>query len=172
VVFLQYITTSHVDSRERSFGQKTETCYSEQKIHVSIIRHPTGFYVVERFPNDAKMNGVYVVVNLSPRVEQAIFPRGRAPHQKRLVIHLDNCSVHTNQASRDWLEEHDMRRVSHPRHWPDLAPCDFSLFPTMKAKLERTRVADKEHFLGTLCPQAVDTLALVVPSLSQRENIC
>jgi hypothetical protein len=45
---------------------------------------------------------------LSP-FEQAIFPRGRTLHQKRLVIHSDNFSVHASRASTDWLEKHKMK---------------------------------------------------------------
>jgi hypothetical protein len=35
-------------------------------------------------------------------------------HQKWLVTHVDNCSVHTSWVSTSWLEEHDMRRMLHP----------------------------------------------------------
>jgi hypothetical protein len=35
-------------------------------------------------------------------LEEAIFPRGRAPHQKWYVVHLDNCSVHISLASIYW----------------------------------------------------------------------
>jgi hypothetical protein len=62
----------------------------------------------------AKMSSAYFITNILIPLEQVIFPRGRAPHQKRLVIHVDNCSICTNLASTDWLKEHDMRRMSHP----------------------------------------------------------
>jgi uncharacterized membrane protein len=57
----------------------------------TIIWNPSGFYVVDRLPNDTKMNSAYFVTNIFiPLIplEQAIFLRGRAPHQKRLAIHL------------------------------------------------------------------------------------
>jgi histone-lysine N-methyltransferase SETMAR len=66
------------------------------------------------------------------------------------MIHLDNCSVHTSRASTEWLEEHDMRCMPHPPYSPDLAPCDFYLFPTVKEKLERTQVADEEQFFESI----------------------
>jgi hypothetical protein len=67
----------------------------------TVIWNPTGFYVVDRLPNDAKMNSAYFVTNILTPLEEAIFPQGRAPHQKRLVVHLDNCSVHTSWASTE-----------------------------------------------------------------------
>jgi hypothetical protein len=48
----------------------------------TIMWNPSGFYVIDRFPNDAKMNSDYFVPNIFIPLEQAIFPRGRAPHQK------------------------------------------------------------------------------------------
>jgi hypothetical protein len=113
MIFLQCITTSHVDSVERWRGHKAETWYSEQKFMFTIMWNPNGFYVVDRLPNDTKMNSDYFVTDIFILFEQAIFPRGRTPHQKRLVVHLDNCSIHINLASIDWLEKHGMRRMSY-----------------------------------------------------------
>jgi histone-lysine N-methyltransferase SETMAR len=96
-----------------------------QKFMFTIIWNPSGFYVVDRLPNDTKMNRAYFVTNILIPLEQAIFRRRRAPHQKQLVIHFDNCSIHTSRASRDWLDEHDMRRMSQPLYSPDLASSDF-----------------------------------------------
>jgi hypothetical protein len=70
----------------------------------TIMWNPSGFYVVDRLPNDIKMNNDYFVTNTIIPLEQVIFPRGKAPHQKRLVVYLDNRLVHTSRASTDWLE--------------------------------------------------------------------
>jgi hypothetical protein len=113
MIFLEYITTSHVNSVERWRDHKAETWYSRQKFMFTIIWNPSGFYIVDRLQNDTKMNNGYLVTNIPTRFEQAIFPRGRASHQKWFMIHLDNCSVHTSRTSTDWLEEHGMRRMSH-----------------------------------------------------------
>jgi hypothetical protein len=80
----------------------------------TIIWNLSVFYVIKRFLNDTKMNSDYFMTNILIPLEQTIVPRGRVPHQKRFVIHLDNCWVHTNRASTDWLEEHGMRCMPHP----------------------------------------------------------
>jgi hypothetical protein len=83
------------------------------------------------------MNSAYFVTNiLIPLIplEEAIFPRRRAPHERRLVIHLDNCSIDTDQVSTDWLEEHSILRMPYPPYSPDLAANDFYLFLTVKEK--------------------------------------
>jgi hypothetical protein len=112
----------------------------------TIIWNPTGFYVVYRLPNDTKMNSAYFVTNILTPLERAICPRGRALYQKRLVIHLNNCSVHKSLASRDWLEKHDMCRMPQPPYSSDLFSSDFYLFPTVKEKLKRTQVANEDQF--------------------------
>jgi hypothetical protein len=79
----------------------------------TIMWNRSGFYAVHRFRNDIKMNSDYLVTNMVIPFKQVIFPRGRAPHQKRLAIHLDNYSVHTSRGLTDWLVEHGMRRTPH-----------------------------------------------------------
>jgi hypothetical protein len=98
----------------------------------TIIWNSSGFYVVDRFLNDTKMNSAYFVTNLLIQLEEAIFPQGRVPHERRLVIHLDNCSIHISRISTDWLEEYDIIRMPHLVYSPDLAARDFYLFPTVK----------------------------------------
>jgi transposase len=69
---------------------------------------------------------------------------------KRLVIHLNNCSIHTSRGSREWVKEHDMLRIPQPSYSPDLAPSDFYLFRTVKERLERSQVADEDQFFESL----------------------
>jgi hypothetical protein len=69
-----------------------------------IIWNPSGFYIVDRLSNDVKINSAYFVTNiliLLIPLEQTTFLRGRAPHEKRLVISVDNCPVHTSRGSTD-----------------------------------------------------------------------
>jgi hypothetical protein len=79
-----------------------------------------------------------------------IFTQGKAPRERRLVIHLDHCSIHTSRVSTDWLEEKDIVRMPQPPYSHDLVPSDFHLFPTVKEKLERIQLADENQFLS-LC---------------------
>jgi histone-lysine N-methyltransferase SETMAR len=115
-----------------------------------IIWNPSGFYIVDRFPNHAKMNSADFVTNLLIPVEQPIFPRGRAPHERRPVVYLDNCFVQANGVSTDWHKEYSIPRMPHSPYSYDLAPCDFYLFPTVKEKLERIQLADEDKFFERL----------------------
>jgi transposase len=44
-----------------------------------------------------------------------------------------------SSASTQFLEKHKMAVIPHPPYSPDLAPCDFFLFPKMKLKLKGRR---------------------------------
>jgi hypothetical protein len=66
------------------------------------------------------------------------------------MVHLDNCSVDTNLASTDSLEENGIRRMPHPLSSPDFARSDFDVFPTVKEKLERIEMADEHEFVECL----------------------
>jgi hypothetical protein len=74
----------------------------------------SGFYVVHKFLNDAKINNDYFGTNILILFKQRIFPGGSTPHQKWLVIDLDNGSVYIRRASTDWLDECGMRRMLYP----------------------------------------------------------
>jgi hypothetical protein len=50
-----------------------------------------------------------------------------------------------------------MAVIPHPPYSPDLAPCDFFLFPKMKLKLEGRRFDTTEE-IQTESPRMLDTL--------------
>ena len=54
------------------------------------------------------------------------------------VLHHDNAPAHIALAIREFLAKKNI-----PVHSPDLAPCDFYLFPKLKLKL-------KGHHFGTM----------------------
>jgi hypothetical protein len=117
---------------------------------LSMRWNASGLYVADRLPNDTKMNSAYFAINILIPLEEAIFPQGRAPHDRRFVIHLDNCSIHTSRVSTDWLEGHDIVRMPQPPYSPDLAIGDFYLFLTIKEKLERFSWLKRTSFFN-LC---------------------
>jgi hypothetical protein len=121
-----------------------------KKYRFTIKRNLSGISVVDRPPNDTKTNRAYFVTNGFVLLEQAIFARGRAPHEKRVVVHGHNCSIHASRVSTDWLKEHNIFFIPHPPYSLDLAPSYFCLFPTVKEKLERIRLAEEDQFFFCL----------------------
>jgi putative lipoic acid-binding regulatory protein len=44
----------------------------------------------------------------------------------------DNATVHTSLKTTEFVTNNNMVIVPHPPYSPDLAPCDFALFPNCK----------------------------------------
>ncbi len=61
--------------------------------------------------------------------------RRRLPY----LLHDDNASPHTCGNTLDFEDRTGIERVPHPAYSPDLAPCDFFLFPFLKRQLRGKR---------------------------------
>ena len=64
--------------------------------------------------------------------------RTRRP-KSGITLHHDNAPAHTAAATREFLASEGVQLMSHPPYSPDLAPCDFFLFPHVKKQLRGTR---------------------------------
>jgi hypothetical protein len=60
----------------------------------------------------------------------------------RWLLHHDNAPAHTALSIQEFLAEKKIPVVHHPPYSPDLAPCDFFLFPRIKMKLKERRFDD------------------------------
>jgi histone-lysine N-methyltransferase SETMAR len=72
-------------------------------------------------------------------------------------IHRDNAPAHTSLVVRQLLTSKNIRAIPPPPYSPDLAPCDFFLFPKMKLRLKGRRFdtteeihAEKQEVIDTL----------------------
>jgi hypothetical protein len=61
-----------------------------------------------------------------------------------MFLHLDNATPHRTQQDFDRL---GIARLPHPPYSPDLVPCDFWLFGTLKRKLEGSMFEDQIEVL-------------------------
>jgi len=58
------------------------------------------------------------------------------------ILHHDNSSVHDALRVREFLAKNSITKMDHPPYSPDLAPCDFWLFPKLNNALKGQRFAD------------------------------
>jgi len=58
------------------------------------------------------------------------------------IFHHDNAPVHDALRVCEFLAKNSITKMDHPPYLPDLAPCDFWLFPKLKNALKGQRFAD------------------------------
>ncbi|XP_067942994.1 protein GVQW3-like [Watersipora subatra] len=57
-------------------------------------------------------------------------------------LHHDNAPAHTSLMVRQYLAKNKVTVLNHPPYSPDLAPCDFYLFPKVKLTMKGERFDD------------------------------
>jgi len=73
-------------------------------------------------------------------------------------LHQDNAPAHDALRVREFLAKNSITKMDHPPYSPDLAPCDFWLFPKLKNALKGQRFADLSDI-----QRNVKTLLRVIP---------
>jgi transposase len=66
------------------------------------------------------------------------------------MLHHVNAAAHTALSVREFLAKINIRTLPQPPYSPDLAPCDFYLFPKLKSKLEGNHFGTVTDELRTL----------------------
>jgi len=98
-----------------------------------------GVMYIDWVPEDQTVNQVYcknVLTNLRERV------RRRRPDMWKnasWILHHDNAPAHNALSVKRYLAKNNIPVMEHPPYSPDLAPCDFFLFPKIKSVLKGTR---------------------------------
>jgi len=59
--------------------------------------------------------------------------------------HQDNLPAHNALSVKQFLANKKITVLEHPPHSPDLAACDFYLFPKIKSVLKGTQFVSVEH---------------------------
>ena len=76
-------------------------------------------------------------------------------------FHQDNAPVHNSILVTDYLTKMGIKTVPHSPYSPELAPCDFSLFPHLKEKLGDCRYETIEEMK--------EAVTKVIDSLTQYD---
>jgi histone-lysine N-methyltransferase SETMAR len=64
------------------------------------------------------------------------------------IFHHDNAPAHDALAVREFLAKKSIMKLDHPPYSPDLAPCDFRLFPKLKTALKGHRFSYSADIQG------------------------
>ena len=70
----------------------------------------------------------------------------------------DNASSHKAAIVREYLKQEKVVELPHPPYSPDLAPCDFFLFPRLKKKTLAGRKYQTRKNLGSAIFQCLNSI--------------
>jgi hypothetical protein len=116
------------------------------KFKFTIMWNPWRFHIINRLPDGSRMNSEYYIPNVLTPLHEKFCSEGLENCGRPLIVHVDNCSVHTSAATEQFMSDHRMIRMPQPPYSPGLAPCDFCLFGTVKNRLEQIQASDADDF--------------------------
>jgi hypothetical protein len=96
----------------------------------------------EFVPPGQTVNQHYYLEVLKRLREQVRRKRPERWRNQDWLLHHENAPAHSALSVQRFLAAENMTVVPHPPYSPDLAPCDFFLFPRMKSKLKGRRFQD------------------------------
>ena len=80
-------------------------------------------------------------------LEHALRKKRPGQSNEDFRLHQDNAPPHTAKSTSLDIDILGFSRVRHPPYSPDLAPCDFEVFPRLKRELRGFRHADREELV-------------------------
>lgn len=101
-------------------------------------------------PENMNMNSDYFINNILEPISKLDKVVNLQKSGKNCLIHFDNARCHTSQKVKTYLTQSPFTLVPHPVFSPDLAPCDFGLFGTMKNSFKGMTFDTEEDLLDAV----------------------
>ncbi|GFV00358.1 mariner Mos1 transposase [Trichonephila clavipes] len=141
------------ETKRQSMHWKTPTSPRAKKARMSKSKFKAmmivffdihGIVYLHWVPEGQTINQHYyleVLGNLRERIRKK---RPEMWKEKSWIFHQDNAPAHSALSVKRFLAKHSIPVLEHPPYSPDLASCDFYLFPKVKSALKRTRFESVE----------------------------
>ncbi len=127
------------DNRPQKFRRSRSTL----KVMICVFFDVQGVIHVE-FLMTRVTSEVYIDILMHLR-DSIRLRRPRLWREHNWILLDDNASVHTSDETMTFLHQVKMTRGDHPPYSPDLAPCDFFLFPKMKNEMRGKRYRNMQE---------------------------
>ena len=105
------------------------------------------------------VNSKYYVNDTLPMVFDNFKKKRNRQTIRDVMLHHDNASSHTAKVITKYLKRERITLLPHPPYSPDLAPCDFFLFPKLKKELAGRRFERIENLA-----RAVNSIINKIPN--------
>ena len=114
---------------------------------------PRGEFV----PPGMTVNADFFCYVLRKLCENLQHKRPQKWRNQNLIIYNDNAPAHRSFKVSQFLAKNNMTVIPHPPYLPDLAPCDFFLFPKLKLQM-KGRTFDTTEEIQEESQRVLDTI--------------
>jgi histone-lysine N-methyltransferase SETMAR len=138
-------------------AEKNASSSQQCQVNVDSFFYIQGIIHKEFVPPGQPVNGKFYCEVLK-RLREGI--RRKPPDKwkkNNWFLHHDNAPAHTSPVVRQFLTSKNITVITHSPCSPDLAPCDFFLFPKMKLRLKERRFDTTEE-IHAESQEVIDTL--------------
>ena len=134
----------HWKSPESPRKKKARMSKSKFKVMMIVFYDIKGIIYINWVPQGQTVNQVYYEEVLTTLCERVKRRRPEMWKNGSWILHQDNAPAHNALSVKTFLAKHKIPVMEHPPYSPDLAPCDFFLFPKVKSALKGTRFESVE----------------------------
>jgi histone-lysine N-methyltransferase SETMAR len=133
-------------------AKKARMCRLQVKTMLVCFFDHKGIVLCELIGQEQTAN-LQCYLEVLTRLQESVRRKSPGLWPDKWILHQDNAPVHDALRVREFLAKNSITKMDHPPYSPDLAPCDFWLFPKLKNALKGQRLADLsdiQHNMKTL----------------------
>lgn len=117
---------------------------SVKKVMYAIFFNSRGETVQVAIPRGRTVTGKLYQQLVMKKFEKIVKKSRPSLGLRKLALLHDNAPAHTSKETVQFLKKKGLTVLPHPPYSPDLAPCDFFLFPRLKKTLESKRYYSRQ----------------------------
>lgn len=126
--------------------KKAKTVSSAGKVMATVFWDSNGVIHTDYLEKGKTITGQYYC-DLLDRFDADLRAKRPRLQRKKVLFHHDNAPAHSCHLTAAKLVELGYKIVPHPPYSPDLAPCDFFLFPTLKKELAGKKFSSNDEVI-------------------------
>jgi len=118
--------------------ENTEFTSAKKSTHVSVIGqdHACVFLRSQGDSSQGQTVNHQCYLEVLTRLRESVWRKRPGLWSDKWIFHHNNALVHNAFRVREFLAKNSITKMDHPPYSPDLAPCDFWLFPKLKNALK------------------------------------
>lgn len=114
-----------------------------KKVMITMFFNGNSLLCFDMLPKGKKYNQEYFINNIIEEIKENTDGDDTQMDFKKIMVHMDNCRVHTGKKVTQKLSNLKVKTIPHPAYSPDISPCDFWLFGFLKKSLEDKEILDE-----------------------------